>query len=158
LIAGISGTYTIDADISGFNASDSVVLEDRLLNTQQDLMANPQYAATLMKGDTTTRFYLHYSRTSEALTITNNTNDSENGQLSITAYQQNVSIKLPTQSSTTANVYVCDAVGNKVFSLENVDGSSGKIEFTLPHVNSGIYLVKVQTNTLNKTQQVFLSR
>jgi hypothetical protein len=158
LIAGISGTYTIDADISGFNASDSVVLEDRLLNTQQDLMANPQYAATLMKGDTTSRFYLHYSRNNEALTITNNANELENGQLSITAYQQNVSISLPTQSSTTANIYVCDAVGNKVFSLENVDGSSGKIEFTLPHVNSGIYLVKVQTNTLNKTQQVFLSR
>ena len=158
LIAGISGNYTIDADISGFNTSDSVVFEDRLLNKTQDLLANPQYTATLVAGDTTSRFYLHYSKNNQVLTASNHASELESNQLSITAYQQNVSIVLPTQSSTTATIYVCDAVGNKVYTLENVDGSSGKIEFTIPQVNSGIYLVKVQTNTLNKTQQVFLSR
>ena len=58
----------------------------------------------------------------------------------------------------TSNVYVSDAVGNKVYALENVDSSSGKVEFTLPNISAGIYLVKVQTNALSKTQQVFLSR
>ncbi|HSZ72159.1 MAG TPA: T9SS type A sorting domain-containing protein, partial [Cytophagaceae bacterium] len=156
LIAGLTGTYTITADITGLNNTDSIILEDKLLGISQDLISKPSYSVGLTSGDTTSRFYLHYK--SSASIITDNTNALGNSELDITAYQQKVSITFPDQNSGTSNIYVYDMIGNKVYVLENADTSSGKVEFNLPNVSSAVYIVKVQSNALNKTQQVYLSK
>jgi hypothetical protein len=155
LIAGVSGTYTINADLSGLGSYESVVLEDHLLSKTQDLTTNPNYTASLVAGDTTSRFYLHYTNENSATKTSSSSTSVQ--ELAITAYQQTVSISFPDQN-TTANIYVCDAVGNKVYVLENANTSSGKIQFTLPSVSSGIYVVKVQSDSLAKSQQVYISR
>ena len=157
LAANVSGNYTIDASLSGFDYMDSVVLEDRTLNVFQDLNAIPSYTASLTKGDTTSRFYLHYKKQAKQAVVTNNQDATTIQGINIYAFQQNVTIVFGDKSPSTVNVSVYDAIGNKVYNMDNVDASAGKIEFGLNQENTGIYIVKVESNTVNKTQKVFLS-
>ena len=157
LVAAVSGNYIIRANIEGFYTSTEVLLEDRLLATRQDLNVNPEYTARLIAGDTTSRFYLHF-KNSDALTITDNTNSAASEDFIITSYQQNVSLDFPNQYSGKVNVSVIDAVGNSVYAIENGEVLSGKMTFSLPQLNTGVYLVKVQTQSGNKIQRVYLSR
>jgi len=158
VIAAASGTYTISADINGFDRSDSIVLEDIKLGVSQDLTANPNYVATLVKGDTATRFFIHYKKATKTSFVTDNYDQTENEGLNIFAAQQNVYIQFGSQNISSADVAVYDITGQKVYDIQNADASSGKIEVNLNQVNTGIYIVKVQSNNLNKTQQVYITR
>ncbi len=156
LSVGLNGEYSITADMKGFDSMDSIILEDRSLGRFQNLIDIPSYSATLSKGDTTTRFFLHYKKQNR---VTDNSDrTSENQGINIFAYKQNINILLGQDHSSNTNILVYNAIGNKVYEIQNADISSGKIEFSLPNINTGIYIVNVQSTTGNASQQVFISQ
>jgi hypothetical protein len=158
LIANVAGIYSITADITGFEGSAFFELEDKALAVHHNLSADPVYTVTLAAGDTTTRLFLHYKNTSSALDVTDTKDGLSNEGLSITAYQQQISINFNQQMPSEASVYVCDVIGNRIFTLENTDSSSGRIECTLPSASNGVYLVKVVSSAGSKTQRVYLTK
>lgn len=157
LIAAISGTYSLTAEITGFEGSKLFELEDKLLNVTQDLSSNPVYTFNLVTGDTTTRFFLHYKKSAAEL-VTGNTSELNKEGIGITSYQQQIAVTFNPLATSRADVYVYDVVGNKVYSCENADASSGKMEFSLASVDNGVYLVKVISGAGSKTQRIYLSR
>ncbi len=158
LVAGINGDHTIHADLSGFDEKDSIILEDRLLGVSQDLRAHANYTTTLIKGDTSTRFFLNYKKQTKTDITTDHKNSVEIKNISISAYQQQVLIEFPNQQVESADIAVFDIIGNKIYSTENKTLVSGKTEINLSHVSSGIYIVKVQSQSGSKIQQVFITR
>lgn len=159
LMVGIADTYTINANLTGFESTDIVLLEDRQLNTVQDLFVNPSYSTSLVQGDTATRFFLHYKKETKQNMVTNNEYEaSKNAGIYIYAHQQNINISLGQDHGTNAHIVVFDAIGNKIHEIENATIQSNRINFELANAPTGIYIVKVETNTGNKTQQVYISR
>ncbi|HSZ72173.1 MAG TPA: T9SS type A sorting domain-containing protein, partial [Cytophagaceae bacterium] len=156
LIAALDGAYSFTADLSAFSSTASVILEDRLLGITQDLSLNPTYTATLSKGDYQGRFFIHYNQKQSA--VTGNASPTAGaGDIEISAYQQNVFILFPNQNDGNANITVFDAVGKKVYSMENTSINTGRIDFNLPTAD-GIYIVNVQTAAANKAQQIFVQK
>lgn len=157
--AGISGNHNINADIIGFGEEDSIVLEDRLLGIHQNLYTQPNYLANLIKGDTTTRFFLHYQKANKENMNSNHQNvDTEKQGIKIYSFQQTVNIVLNEEPTSNINIAIYDASGNNVYARDHVETTTGKIAFRLNDLTTGIYIVKVQTQTNTKTQQVYLSR
>lgn len=158
LVAGVSGNHTISADLTGFEENDSIVLEDRLLGISQDLKANTSYMATLVKGDTSTRFFINYKKQTKTDITTDTKGSVELKNINISAYQQQVVIEFPLQQVETADIAVFDIIGNKIYSTENKSLTSSKFEINLSDVSTGIYIVKVQTQSGSKVQQVYIQK
>ncbi|MDB5272834.1 MAG: C-terminal target protein [Chitinophagaceae bacterium] len=158
LNAVVDATYSWTADLSGFNNGDVFFLEDRLMGTYQNLSDNPTYSVTLSKGNYAGRFYLQYANGRQS-TVTENTSANNNTSgIEIGALQQNVFLLFTNQSSGTANIAVFDALGKPVYNSENATIDAGRIDFALPDISNGVYVVKVQTAAASKTQQVFLQK
>ncbi|MBC7487519.1 MAG: T9SS type A sorting domain-containing protein, partial [Cytophagaceae bacterium] len=155
LVTAFTGKYSFTADFSEFAGEQVIWLEDRVQGTMQNLRENNVYSVSLDKGSIEGRFFIKY-RNQKLETITSNAGQSANNAIEIASYLQTVSILCPSDIQK-ANVIVMDALGKKVYQQEQAELSSGKLEFTLP-VATGIYIVKVQTNSLSKNQQVFLQK
>jgi hypothetical protein len=145
---------TWTADMSGFTQDESMVLEDRLLGTAQDLSENPTFAIQLKKGVYANRFYLQYSNRQEQVTETKGS--TANGGIDIAAVQQNIVVLFTNQNPGDANIAVFDALGKRVYDAQNVSTASGRVEINFQDINNGIYIVKVQTPSAIRSQQVYL--
>ena len=154
VVAGLTGDYTISADITGFDDLDSIVLEDKLLGITQDLKLNSTYTATLTKADTSSRFYINYKKT---LKTTGVSDANATAAISISGQAQTVTVLFSTKTNS-ADIAIYDVTGNLVYKEENKDVSSGKATIVLPQVMSGVYVVKAQTLSTSIAQQVFLSK
>jgi hypothetical protein len=157
LSIGSDSLSTWTANITGFEEDDSVVLEDRLLGTSQELTTNPTYTIQLSKGTYKNRFYLKY--TGQQKTVTGTTGAaSTNSGIEIGTSQQNVVVLFTDQNPGNANIAIYDAVGNKVYEAQNANTTSGKINVDLSGISNGLYIVKVQTPAATKSQQVFVQK
>jgi|GEM_PF-1438500 len=154
VVAGLTGAYTISADITGFDDLDTIILEDKLLGVTQDLKLNSTYTATLTKADTVSRFYINYKKTLKATGVTD---ANAMAGISIAGQEQTVTVLFSAENSI-ADIAIYDVTGNLVYKVENKDVSSGKATIFLPQVMSGIYIVKAQTVSTSMAQQVFLSK
>jgi hypothetical protein len=154
LIAGTTGSYTITADVTGFDDADSIVLFDKLLGVSQDLQLNPTYTCNLVQADTASRFYINYKK---ALKITDVANVENTTGISIYGQEQTVNVLFGPESNGRADLAVYDVTGALVYKEEQKDVTSGKAIINL-QVPSGIYIVKAQSAGVSKTQQVFLSK
>ena len=150
----VEGSYNITADLSNFNTIDSIILEDRLLGIFQDLRHHSTYATTLSKGTSSGRFFINYANRQNMVTdnVTSITNRTE---IEINTYQQNVDILFQNENVKSADIAVFDAVGKKVYTLENATINGGKTSFSL-HNLEGIFIVKVKTLTDAKAKQIFI--
>jgi hypothetical protein len=155
LIAGLSGAHMITADITNFESTDSVVLLDKLLGVKQDLMANPTYACSLIKGDTTSRFFINYKKAAKTTAVDGL---EKTAPISIYGQEQIITVVFNKDNSKKADIVIYDVLGTLIYKVENKDVSSGKVIITLPQVRSGIYIVKAQTGNTSKTQEVLLSK
>ncbi len=147
-----TGEHSWTADLSGFHGAESLYLEDRLLGTSQNLSENPTYNVNLEKGELKGRFFIHYARES------GNTNLFNKSNIEISAIQQNIFLLFSDEHSGKADITVYDALGKKVYTVENASTDAGRLDINLPNVNTGIYIVKVQTASASKTQQVFIQK
>jgi hypothetical protein len=154
VIAGTTGSYTITADVTGFDAADSIVLFDKLLGVNQDLQLNPTYTCNLVQADTTGRFYINYKK---ALKTTDVVNTANGSGITIYGQEQMVTLLFGAESSMKADIAIYDVTGALVYKVEQMDIRSGKATINV-QVPSGIYIVKAQSANVSKTQQVFLSK
>ena len=145
---------TWTADLSGFTSDEKIILEDRLLGTSQDLTENPTFAIQLKKGVYANRFFLQYYNRQEQVTETKGS--TSDAGIDIGAVQQNVVLLFTNQSPGDANIAVFDALGKKVYEAQNISTASGRIDINLQDINNGIYIVKVQTPSAIRSQQVYL--
>lgn len=146
---------TWTADMSGFSRSETMMLEDRLLGTSQNLSENPTYMIQLKKGVYSNRFFLQYSNREELVTDTKGGSTAD-ASIDIAAVQQNVIVLFTNQNPGDANIAVFDALGKKVYEAQNVSTASGKVEINFQDISNGIYIVKVQTPSAIRSQQVYL--
>ena len=146
---------TWTADMSGFSSNETIILEDRLLGTAQNLSVSPTYTIQLKKGVYANRFFLQYSNKQSIVTGTQDGSTADGG-IDIGAVQQNVVLLFTHQNPGDANIAVFDALGKKVYEAQNVSTASGRIDINLQDINNGIYIVKVQTPAAIRSQQVYL--
>jgi len=155
LDVAFNGTYTLSSTTSGFENEESFYLEDRALEIIQNLSDDPTYTVTLPKGSYPGRFFIHYAK--ENIVMNTNT-AAKNSGITIGAAQHSIFLLFAENNTGSANVAVFDALGKEVYARENVAITGGKIELNLPYANSGIYIIKVQTSTSSKTQQVYIQK
>lgn len=156
LDVAFNGTYTLSTDLSNIENGESFYLEDRALETIQNLAQDPTYAVDLTKGSYTNRFFIHYLKRQNW--VTGNDNVLKQSGIEISAIQQHVFILLPEQNSGKADVSIFDALGKKIYSVENAVIHSGRIDINLSNVDTGIYIVKLNASNALKTQQVFIQK
>ncbi len=146
--------YSLTASLSNFAASDSVWLEDRLLQTTQDMRLKSDYAVQLNKGTYKDRFFVHYKeQASEAVNIL-----SSSPSIQIAGSEHTVVILFLNQNIEKADVTIFDALGRPLLDLKGQSISENKIELGVNALTSGIYNVKVQTQQAYKSQQIFLEK
>jgi hypothetical protein len=142
--------YSWTADLNNFTSTDTLILQDRLLGTSQNLSDNPVYNVSLNKGNYSGRFYLLYNQKQTA------SSSSDNSGIEISAIQKDVFVLFSDENTTSANVSIFDALGKVVYVQENMNVSSERVDINLLNATTGIYIVKVQTSSGTKTQQVYI--
>ena len=139
---GEAGTYTISAkEIEGLIGV-PVILEDKLLHITQDLTTG-DYTFTTDAIESTDRFILHLKSDQEA------TNISDITKSNITINTE-LHTLIVTSSETSGTIVVTDILGRIIQTKEIKDT---KTSMSLP---IGIYIVKVQTNNSNASEQVII--
>jgi len=141
LNAGVSGIHQLVATgLENFDVTDSIILEDKLLNQFQDLKQNQNYACNLSKGDTTTRFYLHF-KNAKTNTV-NGIIPSQTESVTIVPKGDYISVSFTNPSSPNSDVSVYSLNGELVSEFKNVNTSSESYLPMLGNTNS-LYLIKV---------------
>lgn len=148
----LSGSYTIVAmDIANFDNTYDIILEDRLLNKNYDLRANPEYTFQANPTDTTGRFLIHFGKFYITLAV----QKQHKSNVSIYGNEHTVYFDFANVSSNDGFVGVYNILGEPVSEVKNADISSGKYNLELPG-QSGIFLVKVSIGEEVFTGKVFL--
>lgn len=155
--APLAGNYTFRIDVSGFNEEEALYFQDLELGIIQELRKNPQYTCQLPIGKQEGRFFISYKKNKVVLS-TGVAKDQNNAGIEVLAYQQTISVLFHDMKPTHSDVAVYDASGKLIYEIDDVKVSGGEIEFGLPFVQTGIYIVKVVSNTGNKIQQVYLNK
>jgi hypothetical protein len=154
-LANFSGTYTLNADFTNFAENDSVILWDQQLNIHQNLKSQPLYSFQLNQGDTTSRFSVYYRK--EALVTADlNASSSGSSQLTITAVQQDLTIYPNALYNGSTTLLICDTRGSVLLRKDNVDLTQ-TTKIRLPIIDTGIYIVKIETPQTSFSKQVYLS-
>jgi hypothetical protein len=145
----VSGSFALNANnISDFNPSVSVYLEDAEMGILQDLRQNPNYTFNSGISDNITRFKLHFG----TLTTTSVSNLTAN--TAITIYEYNNAVYVNTHDAGAGLIEIYDMLGEKIMSQQSVKG----LNVLQPKVVNGIYIVKVLTDGKSVTQKVILSK
>jgi len=141
----VAGTFTINAtNLTEFDPSVSVYLEDVQLNVIQDLNQNASYTFTSGIVNTASRFKLHFGNF-----ITDISSESKNN---VFLYAAENNIYVSTSEEATIEVY--SSLGEKISSEHAVKGLN-KIPL---NAATSIYIVKVQTGNDVITEKVFIGK
>ena len=143
----IAGQHSIIAtNLTEFDPSISVYLEDTQLSTMQDMRANNTYTFSSSATDDISRFKLHFGL------LTTGINTIENESASI--YSADNTIYVNVKNNINGTIEVIDMLGKKIISQPATQG----LNILQPNVDPGIYIVKVQNNNLITTQKITLSK
>jgi len=105
---------------------------------------------------------LLYKNKSVISTISTDLSTAPSGKLNVYPNPANnkitIDLKLPQQ--TKVKITICDLSGKKIYSESGKQNYTGNFRKTLPttHWNSGIYMVKVQTDIQVFSRKIFISR
>ncbi|MCX6265843.1 MAG: T9SS type A sorting domain-containing protein, partial [Bacteroidetes bacterium] len=147
--AGADGNYTIHASqIETFTTSSSIILEDLKLAKTQNLMTNPDYTFTAVKGEDASRFLLHFGGTfsvcDKETVKTFSISSSDN-----TIYVSNISGK-----TLKGEVIVYNMIGQPIMHQLLGETPVTRISLNAP---IGYYLVKVVTSDHVYSTKVFIN-
>jgi hypothetical protein len=151
----LAGDYKLTSDLSDFTGDEIIFLEDRLLGITQNLKESNSYTVHLPVGEHTGRFFIQYYKENN---VTSTQTTQAHSTLEIAAAQQTVFVLFNDQSTILADIAIFDALGKQIYANEQTPVLSGKINIQLPGIETGIYVVKVHTTTVNKTQQVYINK
>ena len=141
----VSGTFTFTAtNLNDFDVNVSVYLEDVQLSVFQDLRQSATYNFSSAVADNANRFKLHFGNM-----VTSVPSVTESA---VSVYADNSNIYVNTPKTATIKVY--DVLGNLIMNQQSAQGLN-KLQM---NVETGIYIVNVQTGTETTTQKVMISK
>jgi len=141
-----AGTHNIMAfDVSSFDSSVEVLLEDAVANTFVDLRQQNTYPFNASAGVTNNRFFVHFN-----LTTTDLENTVE-GETSIYAYDNNIYVSNVTDEN--AVMYVYNMLGQEVLSHALNANTLNKVSADFA---KGQYIVKVINNSKVNSQKIMI--
>jgi len=141
---GAAGNFTITAsDFESFGSGADFYLEDLLTAKSQDLKSNPVYEFNAVAGQPEHRFNLHFS--------TLGIGEKETGNIKIYSNENVVYINIT--SSMSGDIVVYNLLGCEVARTVIAGNSLNKISLNVPQ---GYYIVKVNGNTGNGVEKVFI--
>jgi hypothetical protein len=141
----VAGIFTLNAtNLSDFDASVSVYLEDAQLSIFQDLRQSATYTFSSAIVDDVSRFKIHFGNlTTSVPTLT---------ESAVSAYAVNNNLYVNTPKAASIKVY--DVLGNLIMNQQSVQGLN-KMQL---NVETGIYIVNIQTGTQVSTQKIMISK
>jgi hypothetical protein len=143
---GFSGVYTLAIEASDFDAANSVVLEDKLLNVKRKLNGNDQYTFTSNQGDKADRF---------SLIVSFSGNNNIDGKVLIGSYDKTINLTF-NNAGNTASIMLYDLMGKQVNKIDNADITSGLFSYTDSNLSEGLYIVKVVVGSELYSGKVFI--
>ena len=141
-----NNSITITAsDLSNFDANASIMLEDLLTSTTQDLRLNPTYTFTASVGTNSGRFVLHF------LNPTFGISENIKNNVSIYSNENNIYIN---SKEIVKGISVYNMLGQEIIKNAGTNGQS----FYKLSVDNGPanYIVRVLTNKGVSTEKVFI--
>jgi hypothetical protein len=140
-----AGTFTLNAtNLNDFDPSISVYLEDVQQNVIQDLRQSATYTFSSAIVDDVNRFKIHFGNM-----ITSVPTHTESA---VSAYAVNNTIFVSTPKTAIVKVY--DVLGNLIMNQQSAQGLN-KLQM---NVETGIYIVNIQTATETTTKKVMISK
>ena len=144
-LTNVSGSFTLDATNMGeFDSNIPVYLEDVQQNVIQDLHQSDTYAFTSSVVNDANRFKLHFGNMVASIPTISESSAS------IYAANNNIYVNTPK----TAAIEVYDVPGKLIMNQQSAQGLN-KLQLD---VETGIYIVKVQTGTQITTKKVMISK
>jgi len=141
-----SADYSITAgNLESFNANNTIILEDRLLNSSQDLKTNPKYVFSATPGESLDRFFLHFTNPSFG------TGELMESGMQIYSSGNILYVKNLSKGSSEGEVTVYDMLGHKVFNAQLNDTPVNSFQVRL---NSGYYLVRIVSGNSTYSEKV----
>jgi len=145
---GIQGEYSITATgLESFSDPLSIVLEDLLENTNQDLFENPGYEFSANPDDEKERFLLHFDE------VTTLDELFSNNEIEIYSYKESVYIKNNSNNAVRGEVSIYNILGQNIYSEIMPNISLNRIS---PNCKTGNYIVRLQTGNNVYTQKIFM--
>jgi uncharacterized repeat protein (TIGR01451 family) len=141
--------YTLTAsNIESFRTGMTITLEDKKLQTTQDLTVNPAYNFTYAAGDDPSRFLLHFFNPFYGL------NDQEkDDDMLIFSYGHDIYLKDLTGQAEKGDLFLYNLMGQEIAKAKVSDISLNKYNF---NTAGGYYLVRVITKDKAYTGKVYL--
>lgn len=141
-------------EVKNFDASYSIILEDKMLNISQNLKDIPTYQFNATSVSTVGRFTL---RIKKPTTITTSINNSKGDQsVKITLEDRSLYVRSNTAASGEASVYIISSTGIEMGKIENASFSSGELMYDMSSYQTGVYIVKAIINKKVFTQKVII--
>ena len=146
VILPTQGTYTIAiAALDGlFTDYDEIYIEDKLLNTTQNIKNSPYYFMSSVKGEINNRFVLRYKRTNVPII-------EEGADNTVLVTSLASEIFLSSSKNKLQNVSVYDLLGRKLYENKDINNNELSIQSITP--SNQPLLVYVQTK--DQKEQVY---
>ncbi|MEI6822864.1 MAG: T9SS type A sorting domain-containing protein [Bacteroidota bacterium] len=141
-----NNNITITAsDFSNFDTGVSIILEDLLLSTTQDLRINPVYTFTASLGNNSGRFVLHFANPTYGVNEINKSN------VSIYSYEKDVYINT---NDNVKEISIYNIMGQEILKKSELN-KQALYKLTVNNA-AGNYIVKVLTDKGVYTEKVFI--
>ena len=147
----VAGSFSLkSSELSNFVEGTSIVLEDKLLNTRQNLLENGEYKFTSEADTTDSRFVLHITKSTTGI------NDvAESSEISIVKSLGNkITVSLKDLKSYKGQVSVSTVLGQTLMVAEL---AGQETQFTADY-QTGVYLVTVVVDGQRITKKVAITR
>jgi len=146
---GTSGNFTIKAsDIRNFDAKTKIILKDSEQNTEQELTAGTSYPFSSSVIDNANRFSILFRTVEVPTDVLKNAN-----QILFVYKNANNQITIHRNSSQTANITVCNSIGQRLISTS----ANGTIIVIKMQFNPGVYFVTVNFDGNKTTKKVIIN-
>lgn len=147
---GKAGTFNIRLSQNNLANDSYVVLKDKLLNTEQNLMEKPVYEFYSEVVTSDNRFVLSMNKTATPISMETETN-------SIDAYQQNnagltVVVSGPIKPKTMISLY--NAMGQRLVSMPVTGEQTFLNGISMP----GVYLLKVESGSWKSVKKIVIQK
>ncbi|MBO7367188.1 MAG: T9SS type A sorting domain-containing protein, partial [Paludibacteraceae bacterium] len=150
-----SGSLTVKFELTRVDGFESVILEDRLMGVNYELLDGPAYCSGIAPGDCSGRFYLNINYAEEETTsVVERETDADGGNCGIDIYPVGGHDVVISSSESVAieTVYVTDMAGRTKVVKPN-DAHYNRL--TLDSA-SGVYVIKAVGDSASKTEKVII--
>lgn len=131
-----------------------VTLEDKFLNTVQDLTANPVYTFNAGLKDSLDRFVLHFS----GETVTSLQTEANALTVVIKSLEGKVTIQVSNNQSNAIFVSVSTLLGQSILKTSELSLIEGTAELKMNSVHTGIYILKVAVDGKEYGKEIYFEK